>query len=197
MLPVQRLILGLILIALVWAIGLAGFIRNLPAPSKEAPIRIDGVAVYTGGGGARIMAGMTLFADGAGDRLLISGVHPDTSRARISEFWDGADDLFECCVDLGREALTTEGNAEEVSVWAEDNEFQHIVLVTSDYHIPRAVAATRKKMPGVTIHPYVVSSGYLDENGRPTSLTAWRKLSGEYTKYVLARVRSFFSSIFG
>ena len=193
----QRLVLGLTFVALLWAIGFVLFIRDLPVPADEPPIRVDGVVVYTGGGGARIMAAMMLFADGAGDRLLISGVHPDTSRERLSEFWDGANEKFDCCVDIGREALTTTGNAEELSDWAAQNEYQYIALVTSDYHMPRAIAATRKKMPDVTIYPYAVSSGYLDESGRPTSLTAWRKLAGEYSKFVLARVRSFFASLFG
>ncbi|MEO1241197.1 MAG: YdcF family protein [Pseudomonadota bacterium] len=187
----QRLFLGFILLILLWGIGLAVFIGSLPAPSRDAPPRTDGVTVYTGGGGARIAAGMNLFAEGTGQRLLISGVHPDTTRNRLSELWEGSTDLFTCCVDLGREAMTTNGNATEASQWAETNNYDEIVLVTSDYHMPRAIASTRARMPDVTVHPYVVASGYLDGSGRPTSRKAWKKLAGEYTKYVLARIKAF------
>lgn len=186
----QRLILGFILVSLIWGIGLAVFINGLPAPSQSAPARAEAIAVYTGGGGARIVAGMALFSDGAGDRLLISGVHPDTSRARVAEFWKGAPEQFDCCVDLGREALSTDGNAAEVSQWVNQHVFSSIVIVTSDYHMPRALAASRSQMPDVTLYPYVVASGYLDSDGRPNSLRAWRALAGEYSKFLLARVKA-------
>ena len=189
----QRLFLGFVLFGLLWAIGLAVFVGKLPAPSQDAPPRVDGVAVYTGGGGKRIEAGMTLFAEGAGRRLLISGVHPDTTRSRLSELWEGSTDLFNCCVDLGHDALTTTGNATEAYQWVEQNKYDAIALVTSDYHMPRAIASTRARMPGVTIHPYVVASGLLDEAGRPASRRAWKKLASEYTKYILARVKAVFS----
>jgi len=194
---VRRLLLGLFLIGLLWAIGFAAFLGRLPAPAADAPLKTDAVVIYTGGGGARIAAGMALFANGAGERLLISGVNPGTSRARLSELWEGAPDLFECCVDLDREALTTEGNAKEVSDWAQSHQYENLTLVTSDYHMPRALLVTRARMAGVEITPYVVASGYLDDNGRPSSATAWKKLSGEYTKFVLAQIKCFFESLMG
>ncbi len=191
----QRLILGIILIGLLWAIGLAAFIADLPPPTRNTPAKTEAVVVYTGGGGARISAGMAVFAQGGGERLLISGVHRDTSRERLSELWSGSATLFECCVDLGREAHSTQGNALEAANWAIENEFNHVLLVTSEYHMPRAIAETRAKLPGATIMPYAVASGYLDDKGRPISRLAWKKLAGEYTKFLLARVTSFFSAM--
>lgn len=192
----QRLFIGFILfLALVWAAGLFLFINSLPSPATDAPPKSDGIVVFTGGGGARIAAGMQIFEKGGGDRLLISGVNPGTSRARVNDFWTGEQDLFDCCVDLGREALSTEGNAAEVSVWALENGYTSIVLVTSEYHMPRAITATKSRMPDVMISPYAVASGYIDEKGRPSSMEAWRKLSGEYSKFLIARVRSFFASL--
>ena len=132
------------------------------------------------------------FANGTGKRLLISGVHPDTTRSRISDLWKGPDDLFSCCVDLGREALSTIGNATELNQWATKNNYDSITLVTSEYHMPRAMTSTRAQMPKIEIYPYVVASGLLDEAGRPTSLRSWQKLAGEYTKYILARLNAMF-----
>lgn len=188
----RRLAFSAAFLGLLWGIGFALFIGGLPAPSTSVSAKADGVAVYTGGGGARIEAGMNLFAEGAGKRLLISGVHPDTSRTRLAEFWKGSTELFNCCVDLGREAMTTNGNAAEVGEWVEKNGYDEIVLVTSDYHMPRAMASTRARMPGVVIHPYAVASGYMNENKRPASFKAWKKLAGEYTKFLLARARAIF-----
>ncbi len=176
--------------ALLWAGGLVLFIAALPKPAEQAPDKVEGVAVYTGGGGTRISTAMAIFADGAGERLLISGVHPDTSAARLSDFWVGPKDQFDCCVDLGREALSTEGNAGELNAWATSHRFNNIILVTSDYHMPRALAVTRARMPNATIIPYAVGSGYLNDQGRPASLQAGLKLAGEYTKFLLARVKA-------
>jgi len=183
---VQRIVLSIILLGLIWAIGLALFIARIPAEADVAAPRGDGVVVYTGGG-ARISAAMTLFSEGGGRRLLISGVHPETSRTQLAKLWGGAPEQFECCVDLGHEAETTEGNADELRDWVEAHDFDVVVLVTSDYHMPRAMATTRARLPDIVITPYVVSSGYLDADGRPATLNAWRVLAGEYTKYLLVK----------
>ncbi|PQA87953.1 YdcF family protein [Hyphococcus luteus] len=186
----KKLVSALIFLALAWAGGFAFFLAALPKPDGERPIAADGIVVYTGGGGVRISYAMGLLADGAGQRLLISGVHPDTSAARLSEFWVGPRERFDCCVDLGREALTTEGNADELKSWAETHRYKRIILVTSDYHMPRAVAVTHARMKGIAITPYAVSSGYISENGLPASSQAFGKLAGEYTKYLLARIKA-------
>ena len=187
----QRIFFSLVLVFLIWLVGLAAFITTLPMPSSKSPDGADGVIVYTGGGGARIIAGMSLFADGSGKRLLISGVNPSVSRANIEDLWDGPRELFDCCVDLGLEARSTLGNASEAAKWVDQHNTDNIVLVTSDYHMPRAMTVTRARMPEKNIIPYVVASGYLDEDGRPLSRTAWQKLAGEYTKFLLAKVKSF------
>lgn len=188
----RRLITGLFIIALAWAGGLLAFISGLPHPYENGGTEGHGVAVYTGGGGKRIAAGMALFADGAGERLLITGVHPDTTRARLAEMWRGPRGQFDCCVDLDRKALSTDGNAKELKAWADAHAYKEIILVTSEYHMPRAVAATRAQMPDAALKPYPVASGYLDDDGRPVSLEAWEKLAGEYIKYLLARVKAVF-----
>lgn len=188
----QRLIMGGSIIAILWAIGFMSFVGQLPAPASGSPDKSDGIVVYTGGPD-RITAGMEIFSNGNGDRLLISGVHKDTSRERLATLWAGAPALFDCCVDLGREALTTEGNAAEAGVWLRDHDYESLVLVTSEYHMPRALVSTRAQLPDATIVPYAVTSGYLDSQGRPATLSAWGKLSGEYSKYLLAQVKAFFS----
>jgi uncharacterized SAM-binding protein YcdF (DUF218 family) len=112
----------------------------------------------------------------------------------MADLWKGDAELFDCCVDLGREARTTIGNASEAATWADTHNASRIVLVTSEYHMPRALTETRMQMRNATITPFVVSSGYLDEDGRPKSREAWEKLAGEYTKFLLAKTKGFFAS---
>jgi len=189
----QRIVLSLAALFLVWLAGLGAFVMTLPGASRSQPEQADGVIVYTGGGGARIIAGMSLLETGAGKRLLISGVNPSVTRDTIAELWSGPRELFDCCVDLGLEAQTTIGNAGEAAEWASTNKIGRIILVTSDFHMPRALTETRMRMRSAEITPYVVASGYLDGNGRPLSLKAWEKLAGEYTKYLIAKAKAFFS----
>ncbi|WP_411817040.1 YdcF family protein [Hyphococcus sp. DH-69] len=191
----RQLISSLTGIGILWAIGLLIFVAKLPPTNNMAPNQADGIVVYTGGGGARIVAAMDIFEKGNGKRLLISGVHPNTSRARLSEFWTGDPDRFDCCVDLGREAMSTKGNASELKNWASTHAFTQIVLVTSEYHMPRAILETSSKMPDAKITPYAVSSGYLDSDGKPTSLKSGLRLAGEYSKYLLAHFKGFIDSI--
>ncbi|MBY0421162.1 MAG: YdcF family protein, partial [Parvularculaceae bacterium] len=142
----SRILLFLMSLALLWALGLFMFVADLPRESLRELPKADGIVVYTGGG-ARIAAGMELMERGAAERLLISGVNPGTSRAALIEMMPSARPLFECCVDLGREAQTTEGNAAEVRDWALKNGFETLILVTSEYHMPRALVETRARLP--------------------------------------------------
>ena len=186
-----RLILSVMALALLWAAGLVMFIARLPEPAPRGVSAADGLVVYTGGG-ARIATGLTLLREGAGRRLLISGVHPDFSRSEILALWPDAADMVDCCVDLGDEARTTEGNAEEVRAWATANGFDSLILVTSDYHMPRALVETRARLAGVDVRPYAAPSEFLDADGRPASPAAWRALGFEYTKFLAARVKTLF-----
>lgn len=189
----RRLITSLAGLALIWAGGFVLFLNSLPAPSKTALQSTDGVAVYTGGGGVRISAAMAIFADGGAKRLLISGVHPDTSLTHLGKFWVGPAEKFECCVDLGREALTTRGNAEELTAWTRTHNFDSVILVTSDYHMPRALAETKTRIGEMTIKPFAVRSDYLNASGRPSSIRAMLVLAGEYSKLLLTKIDAIFS----
>lgn len=186
---VRRLFWILIAAALLWAGGLLAFVSTLPKERAGAVPKADGVVVYTGGG-ARIAAGMELMERGAAKRLLISGVNEDTSRAALVEMMPSAAPYFECCVDLGHEARTTEGNAAEVRDWARANGFGKLILVTSDYHMPRALVETRARLPQTEIVAFPVASGFIGRDGRPTSPEAWKQLAFEYSKYIAARAKT-------
>lgn len=191
----RRLVFGLVLVSVAWLVGLAAFITTLPRAGANPPPRSDLVVVYTGGGGARIAEGMSLLADGAAERLLISGVHPDITRENVADLWQGAPELFDCCVDLGWEARSTIGNAGEAARWTQEHGATRILLVTSDYHMPRAMTESRITMPNVEITPHPVVSGYLNDKGRPASRKAWEKLAGEYNKFILAKIKGLFASV--
>ena len=173
--------------AALWSGGFLWFLSALPEAPVGAP-RAHGIVVYTGAGGARIATAMELLERQAGERLLISGVNPDIPRADIVKMWRGHSAGFDCCVDLGLEAQTTQGNAVEVRDWAGARGFTSLILVTSDFHMPRALLETQNQMPQVAITPYPVVSGLLKASGAPADVAALRRLAVEYSKYLAVRV---------
>ena len=187
----RRILLITLLLVLAWGAGLVLFIINIPT-SPSGDIRAaDGVVVYTGGSN-RLPSGLALLEKGVGKRLLISGVYQATSREQLAEMWTGAPEGFDCCVDLGRAAQSTRGNAAELKNWASNHGFKKIILVTSDFHMPRAIVETRRLSPGLEIVAYPASSGILNDDGKPRDLAAWKVLAAEYTKYLAARVVAIF-----
>ncbi len=185
----RRLFSAVLFVALAWAAGLLVFVSNLPAPANASPAPADGVVVFTGGDD-RVASAMSLLNDGAGKRLLISGVNPTVTRPDLAEIWPGDPALFECCVDLGLEARTTEGNASELDAWMRKHGYRSLILVTSEFHMPRALIETRDRMPDIEITPYAVASGHLGPDGRPKTAADWKRIGGEYTKYLAARAKT-------
>lgn len=185
----QRLFAAVLFLALAWAAGFLVFVSNLPRPSDARPAPADGVVVFTGGGD-RVTSAMNLLKDGAGKRLLISGVNPTVTRPDLAKMWPGDPALFVCCVDLGIEARTTEGNASELDAWTRQHGYRSLILVTSEFHMPRALIETRDRMPDIKITPFAVESGHLGQDGRPHTAADWKRIGGEYTKYLAARVKT-------
>jgi uncharacterized SAM-binding protein YcdF (DUF218 family) len=188
---VGRLVQTLLALTLDWVIGFWFFLREMSgAPDPTVQPKADAVVVFTGSGGSRVAAAMDLLGKGAGERLLISGVNEEISREELARLWPGDPKDFECCVDLGWEARTTVGNARELRDWVKSHDFNSFILVTSDYHMPRALVETREVLPEVEITAWRVQSGYLTASGLPSNAAAARQLVVEYSKFLAAVVKS-------
>lgn len=150
--------------------------------------RADGIVVLTGGAD-RIPSGLTLLAEGRAQRMLISGVNPKIADAALARDSKTFATLKDCCIDLGREAADTVGNALEARKWVESNGYRSLVVVTSAYHMPRSIAEFADALPGRTIIPYPVVRSELALHSwwqRPETV---RLLAAEYLKYLLVRTR--------
>jgi uncharacterized SAM-binding protein YcdF (DUF218 family) len=180
-----RFIFDLLLIAVVLTlIGFFIFTGTLQRSQPE-PRTADGIAVLTGGV-ARIDEAMKLLAQGKAKRLLITGVNRTTSTEALKQLASEGDQLFACCVDIDKEARNTIDNATETSQWVAQNQYNSIIVVTSNYHMPRALAELARAMPGVSLVPYSV----VDNNVRLDHWWAYpgttRLLVSEYLKYLPA-----------
>ncbi|WP_232845485.1 YdcF family protein [Aurantimonas marina] len=149
----------------------------------------DGIVVLTGGA-LRIDQAIDLLKDGRGRRLLISGVNPGTSADTLARMTGTDPSWFECCVDIDRDALNTVGNAEMASLWARERGFRDLILVTSDYHMPRSLREFERIDDIRSVTPYAVQRDDLwGGNNLPNGL-GMRVLVTEYAKLVAARFRA-------
>jgi uncharacterized SAM-binding protein YcdF (DUF218 family) len=157
-----------------------------PSPLREA----DGIVALTGDE-VRIQEAVRLLANGKAKRLLISGVYPTTNKPEIISLnttGQGDASLFRCCVDLDKRALNTEDNAFETTVWVRQRGFRSLIVVTSDYHMPRSLVELRQSMPDVELIPYPVRSRRPDTSWRTHPRTVW-VLAKEYMKFITALAR--------
>ncbi len=184
-------------LALFWLIGFFRFVGTIDRqesletlPDMTTQTAKTGIVAVTGGGGARIEAAVFLLAEGVGERVLISGVAPGTRLADLKTITPDMDPtLYDCCVDLGAKARTTLENAMETHDWAASKEYSTLILVTTDYHMPRAMAELRRRLPDTQLLPWPVPSKAVPEEGWMRSPEAWRILAIEYSKFLVARAR--------
>jgi uncharacterized SAM-binding protein YcdF (DUF218 family) len=170
------------------AIGFVVFLSQLRGAETKPGRKADGIVVLTGGS-SRVSDAMELLADGYGKRLLISGVHPTNAVSDISRSLPDNQSLLGCCVDLDRSAINTRSNAAETRRWARDRGFKSLIVVTSNYHMPRAIVELSHAMPDIALIPFAVVGEKWRDDPWWTSGPTLRLLLSEYVKYVVAELR--------
>jgi uncharacterized SAM-binding protein YcdF (DUF218 family) len=170
------------------AIGFVGFVSQLRGVETGPDRKADGIVVLTGGS-SRVSDAMELLAGGYGKRLLISGVHPTSAASDISRSLPESQTLFNCCVDLDYSAVNTRSNAAETRRWAHERGFKSLIVVTSNYHMPRAIVEMSHAMPDISLTPFAVVGDKWREEPWWTSSATFRLLLWEYVKYVAAELR--------
>ena len=183
----------LVLGATALVLGFLAFLWIVPNEEVVLDRSADGIVVLTGGT-SRITDALELLAARRGKRLLITGVNPGTTTADIARQVAGYDRLLNCCVDLDYSAINTLGNAVETRRWAIDRGFHSLIIVTSAYHMPRALAEIAHQLPDVALIPFPVVSDRLRVEPWWTSSATTRLVLSEYFKYLFAHVRMRFDS---
>ena len=157
---------------LLYVLGFAAFVVLLPRPAGDR--ETDAIVVLTGGAG-RLERGLDLLEQGRAERMLISGVDRAVRSEELAVRHPAQAALFDCCIDLGREAVDTRSNAEETARWLERRKFDSVRLVTTDWHMPRArFELTRQTEGSVEVVGDAVRS-----------TPSFRPLFTEYNKFLL------------
>ena len=126
--------------------GFLWFVWRVPV--EEAPLsrNADGIVALTGGA-SRITDAIELLAAGPRPAPAHQRCQPCDHPDEISRLNPEFARWVRCCVDFDR-SLNTLGNAIETRRWAESRGFQSLIVVTSNYHMPRAHGRDRSPAPG-------------------------------------------------
>ena len=147
----RSLLLWGALIALVaFLVGFWNFAETVRQDVEE-PAPAQAIVALTGGSLERLTTGVRLLEEHKGERLLISGVNRIVTDAELLDALDADASLGACCIDVGRSAEDTLGNASETAAWAREHRYTNIILVTDDYHMPRSRAELEAALPEAVI----------------------------------------------
>ena len=174
--------------------GFVAFTWLVPNEEVVLDRSADGIVVLTGGT-ARVSDALELLASGHGKRLLITGVNPGTTTADIARQVVDYGRVLACCVDLDYSALNTLGNAVETRRWTIAHGFHSLIIVTSAYHMPRALAEIAHQLPDTTLIPFPVVADRLRVEPWWSNGAATRLVVSEYFKYLFAKVRMRFDTV--
>ena len=172
----------------LWLLGLAAFVAAGLLARGDPTMPSDAIVVLTGGK-LRVEAGVELLAAGMAKKLFISGVNQRVERDELLHALGPLAERAQCCIAVGHEADNTLGNARETATWMREEGYQSLRLVTSWYHMPRALLEFTRAMPEMTIiaHPvfahHVEPERWWNWHGAPLLLI------GEYDKYLAAWAR--------
>lgn len=191
--PASRVVLtisalsGALLLVVLFA-GFLSFINRLARFDTEFGRRADGVVALTGGA-ERITDALAILSEQRAQRLLITGVG---ERTQITDLvrQSGHAQLFSCCVDIDRAALNTVGNARETANWAKAHDYRSLLVVTSNYHMPRAMVELQRFAKKVELVPHPVIAESIKADNWWTDFALARLLFGEYLKYLVSEARS-------
>ncbi len=134
-------------------------------PSQVQIRQVSAAVVFTGKF-ERVDAGLRLVDAGAVPRLYISGVNGRAgilAASFVKQFSARNPDipdlkrLVECCVEWGERAENTFQNAQDTKCWVDRRRLAGpLLLITSQRHMARAMAALSGTLPDRVIVPYPV-----------------------------------------
>ena len=186
--------LSLCLIAIgLFVSALQFFVLTLPKQTQKPPI-VDGIVVATGGQ-ARLEEGLQLLAKKTAPLLLLTGVGEGITKQMIAQslvLTGDQDKILSCCVTLEFQALDTPGNAIAAKNWSQTNDIQTLLLVTSDYHMPRAALKFTTAMPDRQIIAHPIIAPDLKDKSWYSDWQIARLYSREFLKYSFRRIQLIF-----
>ena len=176
----RTIIVFLLIIASICVLNIYFFLQEVKKVEFNTATninKIDGIVVLTGDQ-YRIAKGIELLKNYPDKKLLISGVNKNINAIDIMKKFPNNKNFFECCIAIGKDAKNTFENIIETFKWMKSNEFTSIIIVTSDYHVPRVKLEINRFIDNQEIFYEVV------KNDETDSIQRLKKITLEYIKYI-------------
>ena len=140
------------------------------------------------GGDNRVKKSLKIFfqIENKDKNLFISGVGKgfnNKTLRKLTQKNPNYDKIIDCCIQIEGISRNTFSNAVESLKWVKSKKINSFVLLTNNYHMPRAILEFKSIFKDIKITPYV----FIDEN------KIWWKTKinyiSEYFKYKLTYLR--------
>jgi uncharacterized SAM-binding protein YcdF (DUF218 family) len=189
------LVLSIFLASSFFAADIYRFSDNLLPPERdfEETKTVDLIVVLTGGRG-RFKQGLELLKKERGSHLLVSGTGTNISLEDIlsANNLEELADAYRERIILGDLSRSTEENAQEIKSVSEKLNVESILLVTSSYHIRRALNLLKRELNKVPqlealVYYHPVETPNFHREYWWKSRTGWQIFLSEYFKSLSLR----------
>ena len=182
-------------------IELNNFKNNILLLTKYNDIKSPNIVILTGGAN-RIKDGLKIIQDFKNSKninykILVSGTGMGFTKSSLKKKLgpNFNSQLIQCCIDLDGVSKNTLTNASETFKWTSKNVIKEFILITSNYHMPRAILEFKNVMPNLKIYTYAITPKKHDIENWLSSYQTFSLVFTEYCKFIIANLRiKFFSS---
>ena len=163
---------------------------NISYLSKNT-MKINSNLIVLTGGSNRIKQTLDLFFLNFTENhnLLISGAGKGFTKKTILKFIKTTPKnlkILDCCITIENQSTNTHSNAKESYKWIRKNNFKEVTLITSDYHMPRALLEFKQKLNDIKIIPFSLKND-------PSSWFAnFKVIIFEYFKFKATKLKIYF-----
>ena len=176
-------------------ITLNNFKENILSITKYNNKESLNIVILTGGTN-RIKDGLNIIEDFKKSKkinykILVSGTGMGFTKSSLKKKLgpNFNSKLIQCCIDLDSVSKNTFTNASETFKWARKNDIKEFILITSNYHMPRAILEFKNIMPKLKIYTYVIIPKKHNIENWLNSYETFNLIFTEYCKYIFASLR--------
>ena len=176
-------------------IGLNEFKKKILSTDKYISEISSNIVILTGGSN-RIKDGLKIVnkfdkTSKFYPKILVSGTGKGFTKFSLEKKFNFDLDfnLIECCIELDNISTNTYSNASETLKWAKKNNIREFILITSNYHMPRAFLEFKNKMPDLKIFTYPITPEKHKINEWLSSSQTFSLIFSEYFKFLVANLR--------
>ena len=180
---------------ILFLIQLNNFKDNILSFTKRHNVESPNIVILTGGTN-RIKDGLKIIEDfkktnKKNYKILISGTGVGFTKNSLKKKLGSNfnPQLIECCIDLDSVSKNTFTNASETFKWARKNDINEYILITSNYHMPRAILEFKNIMPNLKIYTYAITPDKHKIENWLSSYQTFGLVFTEYFKYIVASLR--------